>query len=326
MNELIDKNLLTLFDGLYNHISSLFGEFVSDAQALAAIFAMCYFAIESYKLMVGDKKLEFMPLLRPFAIFMVLVMWIPFVNIISYPPKVITNHSKAMFGDRIDEVELLSRQRYALVDSVAMKLATSSLEVERAEDESKDSKWYEFGINLDFVKDKIAGLYLLITAKIKYLMFQLVEFIVVTFWQVCVYFIFFLQIIFMSILIILGPLSFAISILPAFKDAYVAWIARFISVSLYVAIAYIILAVTMMIMSYSLEKEITILQQAMANEDAFIMYAAMSSGGVNIFMVTCLIGAFSMLSIPFVSTWIVQTSGVGHAVGAAVGGAAKAAL
>jgi len=55
------------------------------------------------------------------------------------------------------------------------------------------------------------------------------------------------------------------------------------------------------------------------------MYVSMSSGGVNAFVNTCLLGAFSMLTIPFVSTWIVQTTGVGQAVGGMVGGATMAA-
>ena len=63
-------------------------------------------------------------------------------------------------------------------------------------------------------------------------MFNIIEFIVVTFGKyvpICL----FLQIIFTGILVILGPLAFAFSVLPAFRDAYIQWIARFVSVSLY---------------------------------------------------------------------------------------------
>ena len=38
MNELIDKFLFELFDGLRDKTTVLFGEFIADAQALAAIF------------------------------------------------------------------------------------------------------------------------------------------------------------------------------------------------------------------------------------------------------------------------------------------------
>ena len=47
MNELIDKFLFELFDGLRDKTTVLFGEFIADAQALAAIFMLLYFGVES---------------------------------------------------------------------------------------------------------------------------------------------------------------------------------------------------------------------------------------------------------------------------------------
>lgn len=325
MSELIDVFLLDLFEGLYDKIHVLFDVFISDAQALAALFMLLYFGVESYKLMVGDKKLELLPLLRPFALGLVLMFWIPFIDVISYPAEILTAQSKAMFTNQIQEVELLSRQRYALIDSVSIELMTTSVEVERAESEVTDKSWYEFDIDFSVIADKVTGMFVYVIGKFKMLFFTMIEYLVITFWQVCVYFVFFLQIIFSGILIILGPLAFAFSILPAFRDAYIQWISRFISVSLYSCIAYIVLSISLVIMQYSLEREIDILNQALSNDAAFLMYVSMSSGGVNMFIVTCLIGALSMLTIPFVSTWIVSTTGVGQAVGGMVGGAAMAA-
>ena len=184
MNELIDKFLFELFDGLRDKTTVLFGEFIADAQALAAIFMLLYFGVESFKMMSGDKKLEIIPLLRPFALGLVLMFWIPFINLISYPGELLTARSKAMFTNQIEEVELLSRNRYALIDSVAVELLHTSLEVERAENEVKDKKWYDFSIDFSAIGDKIAGLYVYVVAKVKMIMFNIIEFIVVTFWQV----------------------------------------------------------------------------------------------------------------------------------------------
>lgn len=325
MNELIDQELFRLFTDLQGSVSDIFGEFVADAQALAACFMLLYFGIESFKLMTGDKKLEIIPLLRPFVIGLILMMWIPFVNVISFPGEVLTRHSKDMFYNQLDEIENLSRERYALIDSVSIELIKTSVIVENSDQEANDDKWFDFGIDFSAIKDKIAGLYVYVVAKIKMLLFNLVEFIVVTIWQTCVYFVFFLQIIFTGILITLGPISFALSILPGFRDAYLQWLSRFISVSLYSCIAYIVLSVSLAIMQYGLENEIDILHYALSNEAAFVMYVGMMSGGVNSFLLTCLLGAISMLTIPFVSTWIVSTTGVGQAVGGMTAGTAMAA-
>ena len=43
-----------------------------------------------------------------------------------------------MFTNQLDEVELLSRNRYALIDSVAVELLHTSILVERAENEVQD--------------------------------------------------------------------------------------------------------------------------------------------------------------------------------------------
>lgn len=61
-------------------------------------------------------------------------------------------------------------------------------------------------------------------------------------------------------------------------------------------------------MQYGIEREIEILEYALRNEAAFVMYVGMTSGGVNSFLLTALLGAFAMLTIPFVSTWIVSTT------------------
>src|SRR3546814_10279885 len=59
--------------------------------------------------------------------------------------------------------------------------------------------------------------------------------------RICVYIIFIVQVIYSTVLIILGPFSVAMSILPAFRDSFSTWIARFISVNLYAGIAYLVM-------------------------------------------------------------------------------------
>ncbi len=321
MNELIDKSLFKLFEGLHQKIYILFDVFIADAQALTACFMLLYFGMESFKMMTGDKEVEIMPLLRPFALGLLIIFWVPFIRVLDDPAQYITDTSKGMFYSQLDEVEMLSRKRFALVDSVSTSLMIKSKEAEQAEEEMNDSKWWEFGIDLDAIGDKIMGGFLYVTGQIKRIVFDIIEFLVVTFWQACIYFVFFIQIIFLGILSILGPLSIAFSILPAFRDAWTQWLARYISVSIYTCIAYIVLSIALVIQQYALEKEIEILTQSLSNEAAFVMFATMSSGGSSTFIVTCLIGAVSMLTIPFVSTWIIQTTGAGHAIAGMVGGA-----
>src|SRR6201995_5755987 len=68
-----ETGVMVFLAGLRTSIWSNFGLFIGDAQALAAIFMIIFFSIKSYEMMVGDKRMEIMPLLRPFGLAMVII-------------------------------------------------------------------------------------------------------------------------------------------------------------------------------------------------------------------------------------------------------------
>ncbi|MCK5702565.1 MAG: plasmid transfer protein [Cyclobacteriaceae bacterium] len=326
MHNLIDQFILDLFEGLFLALRDHLSVFTSDAQALCAIFMLLYFGIKSYGMIAGDDRLEIMPLLRPFALAMVIMLWSPFVDLINFPLKVVTDKSRALFDNRIGAVDAVSQQRMALIDSVATKLIESSAELEEVQKGANDEAWYEsLGIDFNVLFDQMKGYFILIMAKFRFFFVQIIEYLVITIFQLCSYLIFFLQIIFAGILIILGPFSFAFSVLPGFKDAYIYWLARYISVSLYSAIGYIIMGLSMVLVQYGMEREIELLRYVLNNEAAFIFYVSQNDGGSNFFIVTLLIGGLAMLSVPIISTWIISTSGVGSAISTISRGAARIA-
>lgn len=326
MRHLIDRFILDLFNGLFLALRDHLSVFTGDAQALCAIFMLLYFGIKSYGMIAGDDRLEIMPLLRPFALAMVIMSWSTFIDIINYPAQVITDKGRALFDDRIDQVDAIAMQRMALIDSVSRKLIESSAELEEVQQGANDDAWYEsLGIDFNTIFDQMKGYFILIMAKFRFFIMQIIEYLVITIFQLCSYLVFFLQIIFAGILIILGPFSFAFSVLPGFRDAYIYWLAKYISVSLYSAIGYIIMSLSMVLVQYGMEREIELLRYALSNEAAFIFFVSQNSGGANFFIVSLLIGGLAMLSIPVISTWIISTSGVGNALSAVTRGASRIA-
>ena len=85
MRTLIDKFILDLFDGLFLSLRDHLSVFTRDAQALCAVFMILYVGINSYGMISGDERLEIMPLLRPFGLAMVIVLWGSFVDLINLP-------------------------------------------------------------------------------------------------------------------------------------------------------------------------------------------------------------------------------------------------
>ena len=252
---------------------------------------------------------------------MVIMFWGSFVQIIKKPAALLADAERSSFITGLEKLEKESRQRYALIDEVGKKLIETSAETERTAQQMNNtttSDFFGIGESLDKLWDKIKGYYLLVTSKIRYMGHQLIEFIAVTIFQVCTYIVFFLQAIFGSILIILGPLSFAFSILPGYRDAYLNWIARFVSVSLYSVIGYLVLNMAIEVVRLGILQELAALNRAKDDPEAFIVYVATSSGSMSSFIVAILVAAIGMLTIPSISTWIISTSGVTNA--ARVGG------
>lgn len=314
MRELIDETLFDLMETLYLDIATLTFNFYSDAQALAAIAMLLYFALEAYKMIAGDKTMEIMPLLRPFALTLVIVLWSSFIEVINFPIKVVSDTAKTMYSAQIGNVEHGHLERLALIEKVAKKMSEDTGDFEQVKSETQEKDWMEkLGIDLSPLLDKMKSQFLMLMAQMNFAFMRLFEYIVITIFQFCLYIVFLFQIIFAAILVILGPFAFAMSILPGFRDSYLTWIGRYISVGLYSTIAYIIMSISFVLVRYGQEREIEVLEAALQNEALFIAYVGSTTGHLSFYLVSLLMASLAMLCIPIISTWIINTTGVSQA-------------
>src|SRR5437879_4388726 len=74
-NGVYEQGVMVFLTGLKDSVWTHFDLFITDAKALAAIFMIIFFSIKSYEMISGDKKLEIMPLLRPFGLAMIILWW-----------------------------------------------------------------------------------------------------------------------------------------------------------------------------------------------------------------------------------------------------------
>jgi hypothetical protein len=321
-----ENGMMTFLGGLKESIWNHFGLFIGDAQALAAIFMIVYFAIKSYEMMVGDKRLEVMPLLRPFGLAMIIIWWGAFVKMVAFPTDLVQNQTDQMFNSEQSTVNALRVQRSTLMLAVANSLITFEAQTQVAEKES--DTWYgqawdsvtstiKQGISdvvspLLELKNRLeVGMQLLFT--------QLLELIGIWILRIAVYVVFMIQIIYSSILIILGPFSVAVSILPAFRDSFSTWVARFVSVNLYSGIGYLIMYLCALMQEYALQSEISKYQVLVGQNGTtadLTKLAWFAGNGVLSFgtvIIVFLIGAICMFTVPSISTWIISTSGISSA-------------
>jgi len=321
-----ENGVMVFLKGLKDSVWTHFDLFITDAKALSAIFMIIFFAIKSYEMMVGDKQLEIMPLMRPFGLAMVILWWGTFVKVIAFPTDIVANQTEQMFNSEQTTVDNLRLNRSKLMLAVANSLYTYQAQTQVAEKES--DTWYgqawdsvtstvKQGISsvvspLLELKNRLeVGMQLLFT--------QIIELMGIWILRVAVYVIFMIQIIYSTILIILGPFAVAVSILPAFRDSFSTWIARFVSVNLYNGIAYLIMYLTGLMQEYALTSEISKYKELVGKDGLNADLAKMAwfaGNGVLSFgtvIIVFLIGAICMFTVPSISTWIISTSGISSA-------------
>src|ERR1700744_5293099 len=119
-----ENGVMYFLGGLKQSIWNHFSLFIVDAQALAAIFMIIFFAIKSYEMIVGDKRLEIMPLLRPFGLAMIIIWWGAFVKMVAFPTDLVANQTEQMFESVQDDVNGMRIQRANLMLAVANSLYT----------------------------------------------------------------------------------------------------------------------------------------------------------------------------------------------------------
>ncbi|MCX2476322.1 plasmid transfer protein [Pedobacter sp. MC2016-05] len=333
-NGVYEEGMMHFLKGMKETIWTHYDVFLADAQALCAILMLIYFAIICYGMISGDKKLEVMPLLRPFGLVMVILWWPAFTKVIAYPGALVENRTEQLFDGSQSHINDLRMQRAKLMVDVSDALFKLQASTEIAKSEA--DTWYEnawesvkSSVKEGFsqVWNPVVEMRNRLQVGLQLLASSLLETMAIWILRISVYVIFIVQIIFSTILIILGPFSVAASILPAFRQSFTEWIARFVSVSLYSGIAYLVMYVASLFQQYALEAEILRYSELLSGEGESIeklsWFAANGVLSFGMVIITFIIGAITMFTVPSISTWIVSTSGVSSAASAMGSGATR---
>ena len=105
------------------------------------------------------------------------------------------------------------------------------------------------------------------------------------------------------VLSILGPVAFAFSVYDGFQATLTQWLARYISVYLWLPVSDLFSAVLARIQVLMLEADIKLLEDPNYIPD----------GSNGIYIVFMLIGIIGYFTVPTVANWIIQSGGMGSA-------------
>jgi hypothetical protein len=317
-----DPNIIDLIDGIKSILPQ--DGFVTTAKEIAAALSLIYLSIRAYAMIIGEGKFEIMQLFRPFVITMVIVNFPLYATLAAYPAKAAGNAAKTSFEAKAQVMEDKMEEKVTLSDKLFQTLMEQTNEIKKIYDDAggDETTWKDV-VSLGSRKalmDLSATITVyeqMIWVKLSLWIQNLIMWIVIGIFKGVCYCIFFIQLILLHILLVLGPLSFAFSIGGAFRDSWVTWTARYISVSFFNTIGFIILNISTAIITYGLQQEIDRLNFVLglsSVQEQFIAVARHTDNFIGYLFVALLTSLGGIISVPVIATWIIQTAGSGNAM------------
>ena len=300
------ENLHQILRNLYQDMMPLCADMIGVAKGVAGLGALFYVAYRVWKSLASAEPIDVFPLLRPFAIGLCIIFFptlvLGTINAVMSP---VVKGAHGILESQIENVEGLQQQRDALEYEARVREGKEWL----VNDEVYEEKFSELGIRQ--IGTMVSMWWEHSWYNIKMWFRQLVSDFFELLYNAAGLTVDTLRTFFLVVLAILGPLSFALSIYDGFQSTLTNWIARYISVYLWLPVADIFSAVLSKIQALMLQADIIALQDPSYIPDG-------SNGVYIIFLIIGIIGYFS---VPTVAEWIIQSGG---GASGAMGGISKA--
>lgn len=252
MIDLINTHLLNYGGRLSNHL-------IGVACALGAIFAICVAAAKAYKVMAKGDDLDILDIIRPLGFAFVLSVWPAVCNTLVWPGKYIESFMRAEYIKAAQEMDNLQEDRKTLALDVFEDITKKKAAADEAK-EGKEREWYDVsGHVADAIGAVTSWMGDILTVGIIHISYWL-EWVIVQIGQmvfcVCVYIVFMVKVLYLTVLWMFGPVYMVCSILDVWKNSWSDWVGRVVSVSMYGAMAYLVMTFSCYMICMTLQADI----------------------------------------------------------------------
>lgn len=136
-----------------------------------------------------------------------------------------------------------------------------------------------------------------------------------TLWQVGVYFIFLLQALYKIVLVVFGPVYVICALVPAWGSAFTDWISKAVKVSLYGAMAYLVMAFSLVVIDFCLKSDIAMLDNLISQGGATVLQAMQFNiwGSFCQTVIAYLVGFIALLKAPAMADMAFPGASAGEA-------------
>ena len=302
-------NLHQILQNLYTDMLPLCGNMIGIAKGLAGLGALLYVSYRVWQALSRAEPIDIFPLLRPFAIGLC-IMFFPTIVLgtINTVMSPVVKGTHGILESQTLDIKAYQQQKNNLEYEARVREGKAWL----VDEEAFDQKLKELGV-LDAVEIvsmwgerlwyDIKAWFRQIVRDFFELLFNAAALVIDT-----------LRTFFLVVLSILGPIAFAFSVYDGFQATLTQWLARYISVYLWLPVSDLFSSVLARIQVLMLEQDIKLLQDPNYIPD----------GSNGIYIVFMIIGIIGYFTIPTVAGWIIQSGGAGAYGGAINKTASKA--
>lgn len=322
----VDESLDGLLDAM-NQMPSFMGNAVGFARVIGATLAMVMGATEAYMMMLGRRGLDVMKLLRIIGFAICISSSGAICAMAKAPGLTFEESAKSQASQEMQGViqkesevqqkqaELLKRLNDVMAEQFKAVKMTSD-----------DASFLELDKHLamvvEWITNQLKSASLSIETTVCQWISTIARWIATIVFQIAYYGMLVAQRICLAILAVFCPIAFAMSLAPVFKNAWVQWLSKFLAVSLWGWVAYIIIFYVASILTYNLSQDLDA-YQAMINSvpsgegvtwESIGTIGMQGLGSTCMYIVGLLIGAKLLTMVPEVAGWLIP-GGVSAGIG-----------
>lgn len=305
---------------------SLTASFANVARWLGGIFCLLNFGGKAYKLMTGEEQWKILPLLRPFALLLVILNWGWYCNFCQWPARYLCSSSYKSVSITMQDFSDASVKRWATIDTLTWRLYEKEKLTAQAEEALNDDSMMQALLSFMSVGNMndingmaVAGASWAVKSIIWFCTF-LIEKIGLLFLQFSVILVLLMQAVFCGILYCVGPLAFGFSVLGLWQNSWQQWTTRYISTNFFACLLFVAISICWRLLNVCIENEGIELARYISETDdplgtweTFYNYIG-DMGSTTVLYIACIMAASgAAMYVPTCATWIIETSGVGSA-------------
>jgi len=315
----MQDNIVLIIENFRTFGEMHLGDITSLGCSLGAVCILFAAAIELFPVMMGQRGPDIMNLVRLFVLAAIIngASWGAVCSTLAAPGRGLWTFGKSMYDDQMGPVLTQMSKNltmYQQIDSIqASQAAKAKLQSETVTDASlntevmPDESWWEE------IHSSIGNAILKIVGSICFVI-QLLLYMICEFLYLCaVLMTLALGEIGVCVLGMFGPISFALSLLPAWRDAWAQWTCKYVALSLYGGLCWIVLAFNAQLFKFCVEVDAQSYEKILATGKTtemsmFFDYVETWFGTCVLTIVGFVVGIGLTKMVPELASWIIPSS------------------